>query len=263
MTTDSFDAVPLDVRLMNLASLALCVLALGAVLSGAFWYLLRHPAVAIQKIVVTGDTQHSNAPTLRANVLPRLQGNFFTLDMQQAQRAFEQVPWVRQAVVRRDFPSGLQVRLEEHQAVALFGAEREEAMVNDKGEVFFANAADASQDLPRFIGQESRAKEIMRMHAALKAVFAPLDLDVTEVELSARGSWRITLDNDAVLELGRGDDAAVLQTARRFAQTVTSASAQMGRTPQDLEFADLRYASGFALRLRGIAVQALPINPKR
>jgi cell division protein FtsQ len=62
-----------------------------------------------RRIVVEGELVHNNAVTLRANVAPSLTGNFFTVDLGGARKAFEQVPWVR-AAVRREFPNGLRVR---------------------------------------------------------------------------------------------------------------------------------------------------------
>ncbi len=41
---------------------------------------------SISRIVVEGELVHNNAVTLRANVAPHLAGNFFTIDLPQAQR---------------------------------------------------------------------------------------------------------------------------------------------------------------------------------
>ena len=94
-------SLPPDVRRMNatadLVYGALTLVALGALL---FW-ALRQPMFAIEHIVVRGDTAHNSAASLRASVLPRLRGNFFTLDLEATRQLFETVPWVRQAQVRR------------------------------------------------------------------------------------------------------------------------------------------------------------------
>ena len=42
-----------------------------------------------------------SALTIRANAAPKLAGNFVTMDLRAVRRAFESVPWVRQAVVNR------------------------------------------------------------------------------------------------------------------------------------------------------------------
>jgi cell division protein FtsQ len=258
------EPLPIDVRLMNAAAAALLLLAAaGALVFGAL-LLVRHPAFNVSKITVLGDTQHNSSATLRANVLPKLSGNFFTLDLRQAQRAFEQAPWVRSAVVQRDFPNRLKVKIEEHEPMALLGAEADSLIVNKFGEVFVANAGDITQALPRLIGPEAQAAQMLRMVQSIEPLIEPLDLWVEQLELSGRSSWRATLDNGAVLELGRGDEVEVLAVLKRFTQALTSTAAQWGRSVQDLEYADLRYPSGFALRMRGVSIQTSPpASPKR
>ena len=147
--------LPPDVRLMNGTATVLfaaCALLLVAALG---WWALRHPVFAIGGIVVQGDVAHNSAATLRANVAPKLSGNFFTVDLKRAREAFESVPWVRQAVVKRQFPNRLRVQLQEHQPEAFWGADAESRLVNTQGEVFEANPGDVEQDdIPRLVGPE-------------------------------------------------------------------------------------------------------------
>ena len=105
---------PADVKLLNLAASALFALCIVMLLAAGTWWAVRHPLFAIAGITVQGEVAHNNAVTLRANVAPRLAGNFFTVNLAQAREAFEAVPWVRSAVVRREFPTRLRVSLGAH-----------------------------------------------------------------------------------------------------------------------------------------------------
>lgn len=246
--------VPADVRLMNLTAAALFALTLAVLAAAAGWWALRHPLFALAGITVQGDVSHNSAATLRANVAPRLAGNFFTVDLGAARDAFEAAPWVRQAVVRREFPNRLRVQLQEHRAVALWGAEGDARMVNSFGEVFEANVGDVdADDLPRLAGPEGQSREVLAMHDAVAPLFEPLELAVARLTLSARGSWNVELDTGAVVELGRGAPEEVLARTQRFVRTLTQATSRYGRTPEALVAADLRHADGYALRLRGVA----------
>ena len=143
---------PLDVKLMNLTASVLFVGCVLLVLAAGAWWVLRYPGFAIARIVVQGELVHNNAVTLRANVAPHLVGNFFTVDLRAAREAFEQVPWVRRAQVRRVYPGSLRVELQEHDAVAYWGPDTGSALVNSQGEVFEANVGDVEQDgLPRLL----------------------------------------------------------------------------------------------------------------
>lgn len=246
--------VPLDVRLMNGAAALLVLVALGA----GLWWVLRHPLFTLAGITVTGDVTHNSALTLRANVAPRLRGSFFTVDLAQTRQAFEAVPWVRRAVVQREFPNRLKVHLQEHQAVALWGPEAEPRIVNNFGEVFDANPGDVEQDgLPRLNGPDAAAAaQVLAMYRSLQPEFERIDLSIEQLVLTGRGSWQAVLDSGGQIELGRGASTELIPRVRRFAQTVTQVTSKYGRRTEAVESADLRHADGYAVRLRGVTTVA-------
>ena len=248
---------PLDVKLMNLTASVFLVACVLLVLAAGAWWVLRHPAFAIGRIVVQGELVHNNAVTLRANVAPQLVGNFFTINLNSARSAFEQVPWVRSAQVRRQYPRTLRVVLQEHHAAAHWGPETGNAMVNHQGEVFEANGGDAEQDgLPRLSGPEGEAAQVLHMYGLLQPVFEPMEMDIEALELSGRGGWHVVLEGGAVLELGGGTPEEVVQRTQRFARTLTQVAAQHQRRADALESADLRHSGGYAVRLRGVTTVA-------
>jgi cell division protein FtsQ len=75
--------VPLDIRFMNGMSMTFASLfvLLGLLLLTS--WLLRQPIFNLSAISVKGEMMHNNAVTLRANVAPRLAGNFFTVNLAQ------------------------------------------------------------------------------------------------------------------------------------------------------------------------------------
>jgi cell division protein FtsQ len=255
-------ATPIDIRLMN--RLALALLVGGAVAGGlfAFKVMIQQRWFDVARIQVSGDTQHNSAATLRANVLPRLKGNFFTLDLLQARLVFETVPWVRTAVVQRDFPNRLKVKLIEHVPAAFFGPEGESRLVNSYGEVFDANPGDAPDDLPRLLGDAAQSKELLTAHIQLNAVLKPYEFAIDLLELTPRGSWHAELDNGATVELGRGELHELVERLQRFAASMAQSASQVRVNVQDLDFADLRYANGFAVKWRGVGVSSADTTKK-
>jgi cell division protein FtsQ len=251
---------PFDVRLMN-ATASVLFTGLALLLATALcWWAVRHPLFSVGGITVQGEVQHNSAATLRANVAPQLRGNFFTVDLADTRRAFEAVPWVRRATVRREFPNRLRVALQEHHPVALWGEEGGSKLVNSFGELFEANAGDVEvEGLPRLAGPDDQARQVLAMYRAVTPLVEPLDLAVEGLELSGRGSWQLALDNGARVELGRGDAAEVVPRLQRFVQTLTQVASRYSRRPESLVSADLRYGDGYALRLRGVGtVEAAP-----
>lgn len=244
----------LDIKLMNITSSVL-LLVFGLLSMGALAaWVFQNPVFALRGITVSGDVSHNNALTLRANVAPRLSGTFLTLDLATARRTFEAVPWVRSALVRREFPNRLQVTLQEHQAVAYWGAEGDSTLVNSFGEVFEANTGEVEQDsLPRLSGSPEQAAQVLAMYRAVQPLFEHLDLNVDQLELTGRGSWRAELDSGAVVELGRGSEDEVVARVQPFLNTLTQVTSRYSRTAAALQSADLRHEQGYALRLRGVS----------
>ena len=199
-------------------------------------------------------------PTIRANAAPRLAGNFFSVDLQQGRAAFESVPWVRRAVVRRVWPDRLAVRLEEHRAAALWegpdaGASTDR-LVNGYGEVFEANVGDVEDEgLPSLRARRQRgldAGDVPARAVDLRAA-RPACRAAAPVRAAARGvpSWTAApASNSAV-------------AAKTSSSSAPSAScARSRRSPQrwkqPLEYADLRHVDGYAVRLRGVSTTSPP-----
>jgi cell division protein FtsQ len=235
---------------MNTSAVLLAVVALALVTATAVLWLARQPYFAIRAITVEGDVARNSVSTIRANALPKLAGNFLTMDLAAARRAFESVPWVRLAVVRRVWPNRLRVRLEEHRPVALWGADGGERLVNSFGEVFEANVGDVEDEaLPTLSGPNGSSAHVLAMLGRVDSGLAPLGGHVDELAYSGRGSWRATLDSGAVVELGRGSDDDVLARAARFVATVDQVTSRYQRP---LQYADLRHHDGYAVRLKGV-----------
>jgi cell division protein FtsQ len=183
-----------------------------------------------------------------------LTGNFFTLNLLQARQAFEQIPWIRSALVRREFPNRLSVTLDEFQPVALWGFEGDGKFLSVEGAIFEVNADDVdSESLPLLKGPESQAKTVLEMYKFLKPMLAKMDMALDRLELSQRGSWTAQLATGATLELGHGTHQEISDRLQLFFKTLTQVASRYGRTVTSLLSADLRYDNGYALRLRGVS----------
>ena len=255
-------ALPVDVRLMNAIAVVVFMLALAALLAAGFAWVARRPQFQFGDVRLEGDLQRNSVTTVRANAMPHLAGNFFTMDLGRTRAAFEQVPWVRHAVVRRVWPDKLVVSLEEHQPVALWqGDENSDKMVNSHGEVFEANVGDVEDDsLPQFAGPEGTSAQVLDMYRRLQPMFATLDAEVTALRLSGRGSWKVDLDDGAEVELGRGTPDEVAERTQRFIRTLPQV---LHKFNAPLESADLRHAEGYAVKLKGLSVAADAKQPQQ
>ena len=271
-------ALPADIRLMNTTAAVLAAIGVAGFAGMLVMWGLHQPLFAVRSIRIDGDLAHNSVLTIRANAAPRLAGNFFTLDLATARRAFESVPWVRHAVVKRVWPNRLAVQLEEHRPVALWadaaggyakGVDAKgvdalpDKLVNSHGEVFEANLGDVEDDaLPTLRGPDGSAAHMLALLGRLQPVFDALDAHIDTLELSGRGSWRVELDTGAQVELGRGEDDEVIERTRVFTATLTQVTRRYQRA---LQSADLRHSEGYAVRLKGVSTtpDAGPAKPVR
>lgn len=266
--TLSADQLPADIRWMRRGVWALVALALLALFGAGLHRLLHSPRFDWRLLRIEGEVERNSPAQLRANVLPRLQGNFLTTDLTAVREAFEAVPWVRSATVRRVWPPQLLVTLEEHHPVATWDGRGdwgepplERALLNRQGEVFTANLGEVEdENLAVLAGPSGSEAQVLALWKTLSAFSAAHHQPATRLELSGRGAWRLTLESGARIELGRGEPAAI---EARFAQFLPHALAVSRRFDTRILSADLRHPDGYALRLAGITTKSTPQKPPR
>ena len=137
---------------LNRVSDLLFTAALLLVLYGAVRFAIHQPVFALREIRVIGAPGLVTQAQVESIVKRDFRGTFFTLDIVRLRRSFENLPWVRRAEVRRQWPDRVDVLYEEHQPLARWG---EDALVNRQGEVFKAAYEPV---LPRFSGDRKSTR---------------------------------------------------------------------------------------------------------
>jgi cell division protein FtsQ len=247
-----------DTRLLNGIANALLGLVLLALLASGVWWLAHRPMFVLRQIGIESmgngsefELRHVNELTIRGTALPKLRGNFFTSDLDVVRQAFEAVPWVRRASVRREWPNRLVVALEEHQVMATWG-EDEGRLLSVKGELFTANLAEAEDDLgkdsnlPQLSGPPGTEKEVLARYSELRQWFEPLNLIPEELALSNRYAWRVKLDSGTTVELGREQNGRTLK--ERVQRLIEVHPKLMQLANGKIESVDMRYPNGLAVK---------------
>lgn len=233
--------------MMNLLS-DLLFLAGGVLLAWSAVNLLqRLPAFPLRNLVVSTPLEQVTRAQIEHVARGAFVGNFFTVDLGSARDAFERLPWVRRADLRRRWPDTLELAIEEQRAVARWTPlDDEPRLVNDHGEVF---AATSNEKLPQFSGPEGSAPRVLERHAEFVSGLEPIHRRPVAVALSAREAWTLRLDDGVVLELGRDQDKQTV--AARIARFAATYPAARSRFQTALGAIDMRYPNGFALRPGG------------
>lgn len=233
--------------LMNLLSDLLFVCGAALLAWAATLAMQRLPFFPLRQVVVAKPLDQVSRAQIEHTARTALTGNFFTVNIDAARTAFEKLPWVRKASVRRRWPDSLELSLEEHVAAARWQrGEGEALLVNSQGELFAASFA-AEARLPAFSGPEGSSALVLERYKEVVQALAPLGRRPTTVALTARQAWELKLDDGIVVALGRDQAKHPLSDRiARFAAHYPAARQKIGGLAA---VADMRYPNGFALRL--------------
>lgn len=231
-----------------LVAVALVALPVVAVLRG--WIGAdRWPLTHLR---ATGRFERVDPTLVQRALLPYARHGYFAVDLQAAQAAVAQLPWVDHAQVRKRWPDVLEVSITEHRPFARWGQGR---LLSDKGRLFEARGASVPPGLPLFDGPEDQAANVVELYQQSRTLFAPVGMNVSAVAVDPRGSWSLTLFDRAhgsptQVVVGRSEARARIG---RFVRLLPQLMADPARR---IDRADLRYTNGFALTWAGTAVPA-------
>src|SRR5256712_2559164 len=227
-------------RLLNAAAgFLIGLVALALAFTGLHW-LLRAAPFPVRVVELRTPLKQASPTGVEAVLARHGAGNFFAVPIDELRGALERLPWVRAAAVRRVWPDRLEIAIEEHVALARWGAE---ALVNTHGERF---AATTDALLPVFLGPPGSEAEVTRRYARFSTLLAPLGSPLEGIALSPRHAWKLRLASGLQLTLGRDADLAE-QRLQRFVDAYAG-TLDAARAP---DVVDLRYPNGFAVREKG------------
>ncbi|MBO4330252.1 MAG: cell division protein FtsQ/DivIB [Rhodocyclaceae bacterium] len=242
-------------RRMNAVANLLYVLAgVLAGYAGMMWFLAQ-PYLSLQEVVVHRKLEHVTREQIEGVVrLCVRQRNFLLTDVDALRTAFERLPWVKQASVRRRWPGVLDVHLQEYRPVAYWTQQGSEdtQMLDEHGTLFPGASNEA---LPMLSGPAGAEPDVWQRYIRFSAQLAAAGLHIRRLSLSARHAWQVELDNGMMLVLGREQDKLSLEARlNRFVQAWPQV---VSRFSIPVATADLRYLGGFAL-----TPQVAPVSPK-
>ena len=245
--------IPSDVKYLNSMSNVLFGVFLVLLFVVGFQYYLNNKIKNLETMIVKGDVAHNDARSLRNHVTSKLRGNFYSIDLRNAKKTFETITWVSQAVVKRVYPNQISVRLTEFKPKAVWGAREDMRLVDVQGTIFEAGVEDDEYEgMPQLIGPEGQGKLMLSMYDNLSGALSPLQTKVKVLELNVRGSWLVTLERGAQIELGRGNTTDVIARATKFSMGAEKILLKLNKKVMDMQYIDLRHSEGYAMRMHGV-----------
>ena len=229
-------------RLLNILAnclFTLVVLAAAAVISPS---VINLPVFALKEVNIIGTNKtdgrlkYITREQISSLINSKVAGSFFTVELDTIGNAFEKLPWVRAASVRRHWPHGLEIKLEEHVVLARRGSSE---LVNIYGEIF---TATTNKRLPEFTGPVESSYEVSQQYVVFLKLLQPLQKNIAQLNFSPRQAWRIHMEDGVVLELGREKVEA------RLGVYVSAYDHIVSQFKEKITYVDLRYPNGFSVR---------------
>lgn len=218
--------------------LFLLILLIGA---GTVVYVYQGEMLPVQNIQIDGDVQHVNMAAVEKIIMQHVQHGLLRTNLGAMQQELTAVPWVGQARVSRVWPDTLHIWLEEPRAAALWA---DSGIVSQDGHVFYLpRGAELPHNLPVFEGIEGQIPLMLKEYQQMQAMLTPLNLAITRVILTPRFAWEVVLNNGMTLRLGQQQ---IIERIQRFVSAYPRLAAS---SPDSIEYVDLRYPNGFALKM--------------
>ena len=252
--------------------LASLLLLVSAVMF-AFDQLFSPDSFQVEELRISTDFEQLQPQQIRERVLPLIQNNYFAVDLKKVEQVVENIPWVDQVSVRRQWPRSIHIRLSEQKAIAQWG---EDAYLNSRAEPFLVSQKIIG-DLPYLYGPKGTEQELLERFHDWKKRFAQKKLILERLTMSPRYSYQARvfipreqqkqLTEQALMELFEKKEQpvpvldwhqiapfaltlnlgkeAVEQRVDRFIAAFPQA---FNEELLKVESVDLRYPNGFAVR---------------
>lgn len=172
--------------------------------------------------------------------------NFLQTELEPYIQQLQQVSWVEQVDVQRDWQQGLKVSVVARQPVAKFGSQR---MVDANGVVFKpvdSRVLDAKHWM-QLQGDDKNAVVMMQQVKQVADWYQPLGLKVEEVILTPRMAWLFRFDNGLRVLVDNED------TSEKLYQLSVMLQHQLKDKLPTIQTVDLRYKNGMAVTWRDSA----------
>lgn len=204
---------------------------------------LRSLEWPIEVVRIDGDIRNSDRDALRRVVSGHTRDGFFGTDLGALRRSLVELPWVRDAGLRRVWPHRLDVDIDEHRAAAVWN---EDQLVSRAGVVFAPETFD-DDGLPRLAGPDGTAEAMLARLRRFQVQLDGIGADIDRLRQDERRSWTAELADGIELRLGREQvDARLERLAAVWWPAVAGERAR-------IRAVDLRYPNGFAIAWRSEA----------
>lgn len=217
------------------------IVGLVLVLAGGSAWWLRQAHWPIEQVRIDNVVVHADRARLKQVITAHAQAGFFGMDLDALRADLRELPWVRDAALRRIWPHTLAATIREHNAAARWNGDQ---LLSRRGAVFAPDGIEI-EGVPVLSGPEGHGPAMLQRLQRFGEMLAPLGLEIAALHQDARRGWRVELANGVALELGQTEHLQA--RLERFAAVWPRALTDKAAT---IAAVDMRYPNGFAVDWR-------------
>lgn len=165
--------------LNNRIALLLNITSVFFVIAALIYFIATH-LFQIKNIVIEGNISHVSDLELKNIANNQLHGTMFTLNINELQEKFEGLTWIKHVSVKKEFPSTLVVKLQEHIPVAVIP---NLGLLSSDGEIFDAVISD--ENIPALLTKFNSPQEAYNMYLQIEPVIAKYGDSVTKINIDS------------------------------------------------------------------------------
>ncbi len=211
-------------------------------------YVVNSPYFPIEHVEINGGLKRTDMKVLQNITAQHVRGNIFKIDLNEIKSEYKKLPWIKAVQVKRMWPDTIVVDLEERKPIAYW---KEGGLVDENGEVF---KVESQEDFPVFSGRKSILPKLTAFYVKNAPLFEKQQLVIREVNYTERAAWFLMLNNDVSLRLGRKN------IDERVARFLSAWATVLSSKKNTLEYVDLRYKDGFAVKENAEKMKQLQKN---
>lgn len=221
------------------------VLLLGVMWSGvigttglAYNNLKHYVAMDVKSVAINSAFNHASRDQVSSVIEPLLNHSFVTLDLRAIKARLESLDWIYRAEVKRQWPNGLVINLQEQRPIARWG---DSSFVSVDGDVFSGNGVLVSAKLPRLHGPPGTEKTLMNYYLEFNRLLKRNGLALGELVFDPQHILTAKLNDGVTIYFG---SEGVVEKMQRFLAVHNQALASRDK---QLNYVDLRYSNGVAV----------------
>ena len=232
-------------RLIIIFSVFVVLVISGQLTGGLGDYGLNNIS-PIERVEIEGEFENISHDSVRDEVVAVIDGGYFSLDLDAIKKTLMGLPWVDDVSIRREWPSGLRIKIKEKNAVAYWN---DDAMISDRGGVFRPGAIKNELSLPKLRGPEGLHNKMWRFLSALEKDFSSMGFEIVDLTLDDRRAWSFhflskNIVDEVEVKLGRN------HAEERLIRFVYVFSNMNDFNLKNIAVIDFRYPNGFAIKTK-------------